>query len=223
VKVWESPQIDWEPPQPRPGMAGWLDRFVGPGATGTELLWQFSAASAAAVFVPAYALGADLNWSALQLVVACLLALDLVGGVVTNATAAGQRWYHRKGQGAKQHLAFAAVHILQLLLVGWLFRGGDWLFVGVFYAYLMSAATVVCLSPLYLQRPLAMMLVVGAVFFDEFIFSAAPGMAWFIPVFFIKLLISHLLREAPYSNRQQPRPAAAANQAMSPSESGARF
>jgi hypothetical protein len=193
----EPPEIDWDPPQPRPGVAGWLDRFVGPGATAAELLWQFGAAFAAAVAVPAYALAAGLNWSTLQLTVSGLIAMDLVGGVVTNATAAGQRWYHRSGQGPKQHLAFAAIHIVQLLLVGWFFRNGDWVFVGVFYAYLMLAVTVVCLSPLYLQRPIAMMSVVGAVFLNEVAFPTVPGMAWFVPVFFVKLLICHLLKEAP--------------------------
>jgi hypothetical protein len=187
-------------------MAGWLDRFVGPGATAAELLWQFGAAFAAAVAVPAYALAAGLNWSILQLAVSGLIALDLVGGVVTNATATGQRWYHRRGQGAKQHLAFVSIHIIQLLLVGWFFRSGDWIFVGVFYAYVISAATVVCLLPLYLQRPIAMMFVVGAVFLNEFAFPSVPGMTWFVPVFFVKLLISHLLKEAPYSNRHESHP-----------------
>jgi hypothetical protein len=69
--------------------------------------------------------------------------------------------------------------------------------VGVFYAYLMLAVTVVCLSPLYLQRPIAMMSVVGAVFLNEVAFPTVPGMAWFVPVFFVKLLICHLLKEAP--------------------------
>jgi hypothetical protein len=218
----EPPEIDWDPPQPRPGVAGWLDRFVGPGATAAELLWQFGAAFAAAVAVPAYALAAGLNWSTLQLTVSGLIAMDLVGGVVTNATAAGQRWYHRSGQGPKQHLAFAAIHIVQLLLVGWFFRNGDWVFVGVFYAYLMLAVTVVCLSPLYLQRPIAMMSVVGAVFLNEVAFPTVPGMAWFVPVFFVKLLICHLLKEAPYSNRHEPRLTAAANQTLNPSGNGGR-
>jgi hypothetical protein len=79
-------------------MAGWLDRCVGPSATAAELLWQVGAASAAAVVVPTYALVAGLNWSTLELAVAGLIAMDLVGGVATNATAAGQRWYHRSGQ-----------------------------------------------------------------------------------------------------------------------------
>ena len=207
----EPPQIDWDPPQPRAGMAGALDRFIGPGATAAELLWQFGTAFAAGVAVPAYALAAGLNWSTLQLVLSGLIALDLVGGVVTNATATAQRWYHRKGQGTKQHLAFVAIHIVQLLLVGWLFRDGDWTFVGVSYAYLMVAATVVCLSPLYLQRPIAMVFLVGAVLLNEFAFPSVPGMSWFVPVFFVKLLMSHLLKEAPYSSQHEPCPAAVGN------------
>jgi len=218
----DPPQIDWDPPQPRPGMAGWLDCFVGPGATAAELLWQVGAAFAAAVAVPAYALVAGLNWSTLQLAVSGLIAMDLVGGVVTNSTAAGQRWYHRSGQGVPQHLAFAAIHIVQLLLVGWFFRSGDWIFVGVFYAYLMLAVTVVCLSPLYLQRPIAMILVIGAVFLNHFAFTSAAGMEWFVPVYFVKLLISHLLKEAPYSNRQELRLTAVANQTLNPSGNGDR-
>lgn len=76
---------------------------------------------------------------------------------------------------------------------------------------------VVCLSPLYLQRPIAMMFVVGAVLLDQFVFPSVPAMAWFVPVFFVKLLISHLLKEAPYSDRQQPRCAVVADQTLNPS------
>ena len=197
----KPPQIDWDPPPPRRGMAGSWDRFVGPGATAAELLLQIGAAITAAIAVPAHAIVTGINWSTLQIAMSSLLALDLVGGVVTNATATGQRWYHRSGYGFRQHVTFAAIHVVQLVLAAWLFRRGDWTFVSVFYAHLMLAVTVVCISPLYLQRPIALMFMVAAVLLDEFAFPSVPGMAWFIPVFFIKLLISHLLKEAPYSVR----------------------
>ena len=37
----ESRPIRWIPPEPRKGLAGVLDKFVGPGATRAEIVLQF--------------------------------------------------------------------------------------------------------------------------------------------------------------------------------------
>lgn len=76
--------------RPRPGAAGYWDRFIGPGATRAEnaviLLW----ALICAVAVVAYAFWDNLGWSPLQLAVAALLALDIGGGVPANASNAAK-------------------------------------------------------------------------------------------------------------------------------------
>lgn len=146
----------------------------------------------------AYALWQNLGWSPLQLVVATLLALDLVGGVVANAATPAKRWYHRPGQGFRQHFVFVALHIYPFL-VAWLFRDGDWAFGFVIYGFLLLAALLILSAPLYLQRPVAMGLTLVGLALGLAVFPPTPGMAWFVPVLCLKLLVSHLLREWPYA------------------------
>jgi hypothetical protein len=144
-----------------------------------------------------YACPAILDWSVLQYVLAVLIAGDLVGGVAVNATSSAKRWYHRKEQGFRQHLTFVAIHI-HPFIVGLLFRPMDWVFAMVFYVYLIVATVVILLLPLYVQRPVGLLLFIGAILIGLYGFSPTPGLEWFVPVFFLKLLVTHTLREEPY-------------------------
>lgn len=191
-------RIDWRYPQPRSGFNGFWDRFVGPGTTQAELALQIGFALLAGAAVVIYALAADLGWSALQLIVAGVLALDMAGGVVTNACSSAKRWYHREGQGLAQHVTFVAAHVVQIALVAWLFRGQDWGYLVVVYAYLMAATVIILRAPLYLQRPVALIFLCSAFVLNSYVLLPVRGMEWFIPFLFLKLLVSHLLREEPY-------------------------
>lgn len=191
-------KISWTPPEPRKGWKGAWDRFVGPGATSAEFWLQLVPAVVAGIALPLYALLGDLGWNLVQVLVAGLLAFDMTGGIVTNATSTAKRWYHREGQGVWQHFGFILVHGAQIFLVAWLFRGLDWPFFGTFYSYLIVTSLVILWAPLYLRRPLALILYCGAVVLGLYVFPAAAGMEWFVPFFFLKLLVSHLVKEAPY-------------------------
>lgn len=181
-----------------PGLRSQLARFTGPDATPAELLLQFLPAIAAAIVAPAYAMTLPTQWTGLQLGIISILGLDMIGGVLTNATSAAKRWYHRPGQGWQQHLTFVALHILHIGLVALLFRGGDWLFFCGVSGYLLVASSLILGSPLYLQRPIAMGLYGLALLGDRYFFAPTPGLEWFLPLFFLKLLVSHLLSETPY-------------------------
>ncbi len=187
---------EWTPPAPRTGLAGEWDKFIGPGQTRAEAWLVLAPALAAGAGLAWYASAQNLGWSTVQTLVAVLLALDLMGGVTANATRAARRWYHRPGQGTRQHLGFVAVHAVQLFLVAWLFRGMDWLFFGVLYAGLMAASAWVLAMPRYIQRPAAMLFYTGFVMLGLYAFSPTPGMEWFVPVFYLKLLVAHLLSDA---------------------------
>lgn len=139
----------------------------------------------------------------MQLAVAALLALDLVGGVVTNATAAAKRWYHRPGQGFRQHFGFVAVH-LHPFLVAWLFLDGNWGFGAIVYGYLLLAALLILWPPLYIQRPLAMVLWLVGLLIGLYGVALPAGLEWFVPVFYLKLLVSHLLKELPFPLESGP-------------------
>jgi len=190
--------INWEYPPPRKGLAGALDKFIGPGATPAELWLQIAAAVLAGLAAPAYAVLKGLDWSIWQLTVAGLFAADLTGGIVTNATSAAKRWYHRAGQGALQHFVFAAAHIGHVFVVAWLFRALDWVFFGVASSYLLIASLIILGAPQYLRRPIAFLLYAVSLLVSLYALSPTPGLEWFLPFFYLKLLLSHLLREEPY-------------------------
>lgn len=184
---------------PRNGLGGLLDRLIGPGATQAELLLQFVPSLIALIAAPAYALTLPIHWTPLQLGLIAILAFDLVGGILTNATATAKRWYHRPGQGWQQHLAFVSVHLIHILLVAWVFRGGDWWFCLGTSGYLLGASILILRSPLYLQRPIALGLYGLALVGDRYLVTPTPSLEWFLPFFFLKILVSHLVPEIPES------------------------
>ena len=190
--------MSWDYPEPRSGWRGEFDRFMGPGATRAEFMLEFGYALLGGVAMLVYALTSSPQWSIIQIGVAVLLAFDIAGGVVTNATSSAKRWYHRAGQSARQQLQFVALHVIHLVIVAWLFRSGDWLFAIVFSIYLLLSAIVITRTPLYLQRPLALGLTCVAIVMGLVVFAPTPGLEWFIPLLFLKLLVSHVLREEPY-------------------------
>lgn len=188
-------KIDWQVPTPRDGWRGQLDRFIGPKATplesGLQLVVPLLAAISVWIWAP--------PWSTLQLLLAIVLAADLAGGIVTNATASAKRWYHRQGQGKRQHLSFIALHFVQLTLFSAVFLDFDFSWIAISGGYLMLASVLIVSAPLYLQRPIAMSLFAMGLMLSEYWLIVPQGLEWFLPLFYLKLLLSHLLKEAPFS------------------------
>jgi hypothetical protein len=199
-----EPHIDWSYPPPRRGWRGEIDTFFGPGTTRAEA-WIIAVASlAAAIALPLYAALKGLGWSAAHYTVGTLIAADMAGGIVTNATSSAKRWYHRAGQAARRHFTFVAVHVVHIFLVAWLFRSMDWLYFTAMSGYLLATALVIVKIPLYLQRPVAMGFFAAVIPLHAYAFAPTPGLEWFIPFLFLKLLVGHLLREEPYRPARVP-------------------
>ena len=197
--------IDWSFPPPRLGLAGILDKFLGPGTTRAELWLQGVVSVAAGVAMLTYADIEGLSWTPLQYVVATFLAFDLAGGIVTNACSSAKRWYHREGRGFWAHFSFVALHVVYVLLVAWLFRSMDWVFFAVVSSYLLGGSAIVLKVPLYLQRPVAFSFLVGAFLLSLYAFSPTLGLEWFVPLLFFKLGVSHSVREEPYRPASETR------------------
>jgi hypothetical protein len=197
-EIIKSPHINWDFPQPRSGITGSLDKFFGPGTTKAEAWVEGVACIGAGITMPIFAYLNGFNWSFLQYILATLLAFDMVGGIVTNATSSAKRWYHRPGQGFKQHYSFIALHVAYLFLVALLFRSMDWTYFGMLSFGLLLTAFIVLRAPLYLRRPLAFGMIVIALLVNSYGFSPTVGLEWFVPFLFIKLIASHALREEPY-------------------------
>ena len=190
--------IDWNCPAPRSGLLGLLDRITGTEATTAELLVQFIPPLIFAIAAPIYAQTLSVDWTPWQLGLISLLGFDLVGGVLTNATSSAKRWFHRAGQTWQHHLAFVSIHIVHIFLVALLFRGSDWSFFLIVSSYLIGSSILILQTPLYLQRPIAFGLYGLALLGNSYLFAPTVGLEWFLPLFFLKILISHLLKEAPY-------------------------
>lgn len=190
--------VDWHPPAPRPGLAGALDRFIGPGATRAEIVLQFAIPAIAAILALLHARYIGVHWSAIQYVLCALLAFDIAGGIITNATSSAKRWYHRAGQGFRQHFRTVLLHLAHPALVAWLFLAFDvpWFLAAA--GYLLLASVVVLRVPPYVQRPIAMIAFAVGLLIAMYGLHQPAGLAWFLPLFYLKLLVSHLVKEEPY-------------------------
>ncbi len=186
--------IDWNYPEPRNG----FDKFFGPGATKAELIVQFTLAGLFAVGVVSYAFFAKLGWTWWQYLVGFLIAADIAGGITTNATSSAKRWYHREGQTFKQHFGFVLLHLLQIVIISWVFMGFNLRYILISYGFLVIGALVILLTKHYLQRMVALFIAALGIVLAFYVLDAPPGVEWFAPMLFIKILVSHLLKEEPY-------------------------
>lgn len=193
-------RISWEIPSGRPGLAGRLERFMGPGKSRSESVVEVLGLLGCAALLAAglWGSGTAHAWSTAQLVVVALVGLDLVGGVLTNATNAAKRWYHRPGPAARRaRLLFVSAHLVHLAAMGLIVLSGDLAWTLANAALLLGGAVVVEFAPVHLRRPVAMALLMAAVLVNLFWLPVPAALAWFAPLFFLKLLVGHLVPEAP--------------------------
>ncbi len=190
--------IDWTLPPQRRGVLGLLDKITGPGATGVEVALQLLLPLIATLVAYRYAQEMMPAWPWWKIALFCVLAFDMMGGIVTNATSSAKRWYHRDGQGKKQHLSFIAVHTIHVALVALIFRDFDAAYFAGFSGYLIVSALITLSVPLYLRRPLALFLCATGFLLEIYSWGAPVEIAWFTPLLLIKLLAAHLPREEPY-------------------------
>lgn len=178
-------------PAPRPGLPGLWDRFVGPGMTRGENTLVIAASLAGAVVAGWQLAAAGQSWPLVLL--GAFIGVDVIGGVVCNMTMTTKRWYHRAGQRFRDHFGFIALHLGHIAVVAWAFRGegfdvayaltiGGWLIV--------SAVGALC-SPTRLRSPLAATGFLVAMFLSLYVVIPTPGLEWFVPMLFTKLLIGH--------------------------------
>lgn len=167
------------------------DEFVGPEATRTNTVVTLGGSAAALFVAPWMATrrGAGRGGTALV----ALLAVDLAGGVYVNNTRACARWYERTGQGASQHLRFAAWHV-HPVAVAYVDSAVDrqphplrW--ASAHYAYVMLATAAIRAVPKR-RRLLGVTLTAGGLALDSVLgkSSTAPWFAW---MYYPKLLMGH--------------------------------
>jgi hypothetical protein len=190
--------IDWT-------YSGATDGFFGTGATKAEraMVWIFGLLGTAVLGW--YWRTSSINWAWWQYAIAALLALDVLGGVAANSLNSCKRFYHSpiKPQEtgltslSKNHFAFTAIHV-HPLLIGLLFGNMNWGYGLFWYLALVLSAVLVMSIPLYLQRPLAMGLIMTAILLNLYFIQPVIGFEWLVPALFLKIVYGHIVREEPY-------------------------
>jgi hypothetical protein len=180
--------------RPREALLGMWDRIVGPGATRAETIAMLIAmvASIGLAAWAALTLG-PVHWQWWTWIVILVLASDLGGGLVANALPATQRWYHRPGGSARDHLGFAAMHIHAFVLA-WLAPSAlPWRAAIGLYCWMMASCLVVLLAPFPLRKAVAFALTaLGTVFFGIRVPIASP-LGWVAIVLLLKIVAGHMI------------------------------
>ncbi len=178
-------------PQPRQGLLGAWDKFVGPGMTVGETLLIFGASAGGAALSSFHLF--QLDRSLLQILLGALMAFDVIGGAVCNCTETTKRWFHRPGLSAYDQLGFIAVHVFHIGLVAVFFCGRsiDIVYFGLTSCWLLISAGITVFSPDRLKLPVAVSCFLVSLVLAFYVLTPTPGLEWFIPVLFVKLLIGH--------------------------------
>ncbi|MEM8848947.1 MAG: hypothetical protein AAGE03_02820 [Pseudomonadota bacterium] len=90
-------------------------------------------------------------------------------------------------------MTFIGLHVCHIALVAMLFRGPDvdWAYGLIVSGLLLVCAIVVVTAPQLLKTPVATMLYLVAVAVGLYWLGLTPGLEWFLPALFLKLLIGH--------------------------------
>ena len=185
---------------PRRGLSGVWDRLAGPGATRAENALNLAWTLLFTAGVIVYTLLGPLEWTALQLMVVAVFALDLAGGASVNASPTARRWWHRPSQGAREHFSFVALHVHPFVLA-LLFAGFSWGSAALIYGYLLVAALTILAAPRDLQRPVAFIAYALALLLSFYVLSVPAGLEWFAPLYYLKLLVAHLPADPRHAER----------------------
>ncbi|WP_216212338.1 hypothetical protein [Amycolatopsis aidingensis] len=165
------------------------DELVAPRAGTGELLTTYLAALAGTGLAVTLAAEAGLGW--LPVLVLGIVAFDMFGGAVANATTAAKHRFHAPGRTWRRHLGFVAIH-LQPFLLALVVPGFGWATAAVVYAGVLAGAVLVLAVPGQLRRPAAFAVaVLGAA--AATMLPVPDPVAWFVPTLLIKLLLGHLL------------------------------
>ncbi|PSW21746.1 hypothetical protein C9I98_00300 [Photobacterium sanctipauli] len=146
----------------------------------------------------------SLDWSLLQLVVASVLVLDMVGGVITNSLGSMKRFLHSNqameltwlAKLVRSKFLFPLIHI-QIFAAPLCFDVA-WSYAFFWYSIMMVSIVVIHFLPLYLHRPVALLIVMLSLMVGQVVFTAPVGLEWLAPIYMIKLVLSHGVREEPY-------------------------
>jgi hypothetical protein len=193
----ENPNIDWN-------YAGKPDALMGTGATRAEKIIAYLAGLIVPIALIVQGMRGVLVWTWWQWVIAILIGMDISSGAVANALNSCKRFYHSptKPEEAgyrllKNPILFTAIHIYPFIV--WiLFEESSWLYGLVWYTILVFSSWVLTRLSLYLQRPVAVFIILLVIVVNLYVIQPIAGFEWLAPLLFIKLILGHGVREEPY-------------------------
>ncbi len=191
-------RIEWE-------YEGKTDFSSGTGAYASEKILGLASSVVIPVVLLMHLRDTGMEWSVLQIVIAMLLAFDVSGGLVSNALNSCKRLYHtppkpsegKLGVLFKHPVIFSVLHI-HPLVAGWMYGNGNWGYGVTWYVLFLASAAIVLITPLYLKRPVSMLLIMLSVLINLYGMDPIAGLEWLMPLLFIKIVYGHLVREEPY-------------------------
>ncbi len=191
----KNAHINWD-------CAGKFNFTTGFGATKAESMIANYAAFIAPVILY-FSAWQQLEWSWLQIIVAAVLTLDMIGGVLSNSLGSMKRFLHTDqtleltwmGKLVGSRFLFPAIHF-QLFLVPVCFDI-TWSYAFFWYAMMLGSIVLLHFLPMYLHRPVALLVVMLSIIVASLL-PTPVGLEWLAPIFMIKLVLSHGVREEPY-------------------------
>ena len=195
-RIEKLPSIIWN-------YQGKTDLAVGTQATTIEKVLGWTAGFVGIAIVGFFYWQDKFDWTGWQYIVTAIIVYDVVGGAVANSLNSCKRFYHSSLQTfepnyvklAKNHFFFSIIHV-HTLIVGMMF---DVSFYGWFwYLTLQASVLTVNKTPLYLQRPVSMLIIVMTLLLNEYFVGSPIGFEWLVPILFIKIVYGHTVKEEPY-------------------------
>lgn len=182
-----------------------LDLALGNGANKAEKFIGWSSCLVIPLFLLFYVNKEQLQWNYMQLIIGIIVAFDIGGGMVCNSLNSCKRFYHSTFKAnekkylsiIKNHLIFSSLHI-HTIIVWLVFDINNWYYGLIWYILLMASVILVNWTPLYIKRPMSMLIILFSIMINLYIINPIVGFEWLVPVLFVKIVYGHLVREEPY-------------------------
>lgn len=167
----------------------YLHELHGKQATVFDLLANYTTAIIAAIVV--LYLAQDLSLAPYKVIILGVLALDLAGGVVSNFTEGTNSYYLEK---PKMRYLFIAFHLIQPLVLIWLFPG-DLPGISIISIYTLIAMTIINSIQEHLrQRVFGISLMVVGLSLSFLIGELQPIVHLMLILFVVKLIVAFAIR-----------------------------
>lgn len=189
----------WEPTEGR------ANPLFGAGATRVEQALASGAGLLGALLVTGTAAAQASGWSGVQYAVAAVVAFDVVGGVIANGLGSAKRDHFgppaatartTAGRVARTPVLFTALHV-HPVVVALVYDPAAWWWGVAWYLVTLVGTTLVRVSALYLQRPVALAWCALAALGASFLPSPAHW-GWLPVALALKLVLAHAVQEEAY-------------------------